>query len=105
MKFIKTCYGEWINPALVKHFGIDCKKLSDDTTAYRVLADGVPLKIFPYEFRYVEVGRDIYGLGVKKSRWEIAPDCDTEAILKNTRTKACAWLAEFVAKLNKDDDQ
>ena len=23
MNYIKTCYGEWINPALVKHFGIE----------------------------------------------------------------------------------
>lgn len=91
MKFIKTCYGEWVNPAHVKHFGL--KSRNDGGTDYLVVvADGITITVFKYE---------------KPPEMTLQEWFDTgqDALSKQARAKACAWLAELVAKLNKENDQ
>ena len=101
MNYIKTCYGEWINPALVKHFGIEFENGSNKN-CWLAVADGVVIQKFeiedpPYDKniwkvnRYDETDED----RAKQKEWEKARDINRQ----QARAKACAWLAELVANL------
>lgn len=98
MKCIKTCYGEWVNPALVKHFGI---KYKDDGSKeyWLAVADGVTLEIFEIELPPCEDNiwhEDTAENRAKQAEWHKAHDLKR----RQARAKACAWLAELVAKID-----
>lgn len=49
MKFIRTCFGEWVNPAQVKHFNIRQLNRYNGAEYVAVRADEVTLRDFDIE--------------------------------------------------------
>lgn len=104
MNLIKTCYGEWINPSLVKHFSVDyaehnCIDFVD------VRTDGVTIQTFKVE----EPPR---GDWWNKEDYQMTPE-EKSALQawckaynenkRKTRAEACAWLAKLVDDLKLSD--
>lgn len=113
MNLIKTCYGEWINPTLVKHFSVNYTDYNGKDFV-DVRADGVTIQTFkvevppdhperPKNYRYfsrderTKADDDAYDAAYKKWR-----DAYNENQRK-TRAEACAWLAELVKKLHRNE--
>lgn len=98
MKFIKTCYGEWINPALVKHFGI--KSTDEDTkNFFAITADGITLHVIEYTLPTVDWGDETEEGKKLQKEWY----SKRKALYQENRAKACAWLASLIAKLNAEE--
>lgn len=103
MKFIKTYHGEWINPALVKHFDVIRKRYyeSNNSESFLIRADDIPIYVITYYFPSYD-NEDWYNNREEASRLKEEWDSKCNALQRETCDKAYAWLDEFVAKLNEE---
>lgn len=108
MKPIKTCYGEWVNPALVQYFSVRYVDDGKGGVSVDVRADGATLQTFPvdeppdYPKKPADYDRYNYNKNTKKAAdlaydeaveiWDAAYDQNK----RKTRAEACAWLADFI---------
>ena len=108
MKPIKTCYGEWVNPALVKYFSVHYVANGKGGVFVDVRADGATLQTFTVdeppdcpkkpadydEYKSNKDPRKAADLAYDKAMkiWNAAYDQNK----RKTRAEACAWLADFI---------
>lgn len=106
MNLIKTCYGEWINPTLVKHFSVNYAE-SDGKDFVDVRADGVTIQTFkveeppdcperPKNYRIFSGDEESKAYETAYKKWRDAYNENK----RKTRAEACAWLAELVKKIS-----
>ena len=108
MNLIKTCYGEWINPSLVKYFSVDYNE-SNGKDFVNIRADGVTIQTFkveeppdcperPENYRFFSCDEESKAYEAAYEKWR---DAYSENKRK-TRAEACAWLADFVNELKQE---
>ena len=100
MKFIKTCYGEWINPALIKHFEINHKDNFDGKThSFVVTADGITLAVFVFDIPKGQYEIDWRSTKEEDKQLQEEWKKSLKNISCENRDRTQAWLDKFIAEL------